>query len=176
MKYVIGDIGNTNTKIGFLDKNFNFVKILNFETKKIKNKIFLKKKLDSFFKKKNIFPSILLASVVDHAYIILKKYFLKKNFNVFEIQEKNINKIVKINLKKPKEVGSDRIANAVAAFKIYKKNCIILDFGTATNFDVVTDRGIYQGGLIAPGINISIKNLNKETDRLPIFKLKKQKI
>ena len=75
-----------------------------------------------------------------------------------EIKEKNIKKIVKINIKNRNEVGSDRIANAVGVYKRYKFNCIVLDFGTATTFDVVTKNGIYNGGVIAPGVNLSLKS------------------
>ena len=69
----------------------------------------------------------------------------------------NINKIVKINIKNSNQVGSDRIANAVGVYKKYKSNCIVLDFGTATTFDVITKNGIYNGGIIAPPKIIIIK-------------------
>ena len=77
---------------------------------------------------------------------------------LIEIKDKSINKIIKINIKNKKQVGSDRIANAVGVYKKYKSNCIVLDFGTATTFDVVTKNGIYNGGIIAPGINLSMKS------------------
>ena len=71
-------------------------------------------------------------------------------------------------------MGSDRIANAVGVYKKYKLNCIVLDFGTATTFDVVTKNGIYNGGIIAPGINLSLKSLVKSANQIPIFSIKKQ--
>ena len=92
-----------------------------------------------------------------------------------EIKEKGIKKIVKINIKNKNQVGSDRIANAVGVYKRYKSNCIVLDFGTATTFDVVTKNGIYNGGIIAPGINLSLKSLIYSADQIPIFSIKKQK-
>ena len=103
--------------------------------------------------------------------------FLKKIYKVKlrEIKEKKIKKIIKINIKNKKQVGSDRIANAVGVYKKYKSNCIVLDFGTATTFDVVTKKGIYNGGIIAPGINLSIKSLVYSADQIPIFSIKKQK-
>ena len=105
------------------------------------------------------------------------KKILKKNFkiNLKEIKEKKINKIVKVNVKNKKQVGSDRIANAAGAYKKYKSDCIILDFGTATTFDVVTKNGIYNGGVIAPGVNLSIKSLSKSADQIPLFSIKKNK-
>ena len=57
----------------------------------------------------------------------------------------------------------------------HQYNCIVLDFGTATTFDVVTKKGIYNGGIIAPGINLSIKNLISSADQIPNFYIKKQK-
>ena len=60
-------------------------------------------------------------------------------------------------------------------YKKYKSNCIVLDFGTATTFDVVTKNGIYNGGIIAPGVNLSIKSLIKSADQIPIFSIKRQK-
>ena len=64
------------------------------------------------------------------------------------------------------------IANAIGAYKNYKTSCLVVDFGTATTFDVVKKPGIYDGGVIAPGIKTSIINLNKSTALLPILNLK----
>ncbi len=67
----------------------------------------------------------------------------------------------------PREVGADRIVNAVAAFERYRQRVIIVDFGTATTFDVVSPRGDYLGGVIAPGIVISSEALFQRTSKLP---------
>lgn len=67
----------------------------------------------------------------------------------------------------PKEVGADRIVNAVAAFERVKGGCIVVDFGTATTFDCVTPRGEYLGGVIAPGVNISADALFARAAKLP---------
>jgi len=67
----------------------------------------------------------------------------------------------------PKEVGADRIANAVAATERITGASIVVDFGTATTFDVVTARGEYAGGVIAPGIGISLDALIARTAKLP---------
>ncbi len=91
-----------------------------------------------------------------------------------EIKEKNIKKIIKINIKSKNQVGSDRIANAVGVYKRYKLNCIVLDFGTATTFDVVTKDGIYNGGIIAPGVNLSLNSLVNSADQISVFSIKKQ--
>jgi type III pantothenate kinase len=67
----------------------------------------------------------------------------------------------------PREVGADRIVNAVAAYEQYKSGCIVVDFGTATTFDVVTPKGEYLGGAIVPGIQISADALYHAAAKLP---------
>jgi type III pantothenate kinase len=67
----------------------------------------------------------------------------------------------------PKEVGADRIVNAVAAYHKYKRDAIIVDFGTATTFDYISSKGEYMGGCIAPGIVISSEALFKRASKLP---------
>jgi len=66
----------------------------------------------------------------------------------------------------PQEVGADRIVNSVAAFAKYGGPCIVVDFGTAINFDVVSERGEYMGGVLAPGIGISAEALFSRAARL----------
>ncbi len=67
----------------------------------------------------------------------------------------------------PKEVGADRIVNAVAAYEIYKGPLIVVDFGTAATFDYVSQKGEYMGGAIAPGIGISTDALFQRASKLP---------
>ena len=177
MYILIGDIGNSVTKICLVDaKNFKLKKIFYFESNKILYKknliIFLKK----IIKKKNIFKTSLFASVAPVYYNIMKKILIK-NFNIMlkEVKDKKINKVIKINIKNKNQIGSDRLANAVGVFKKYQNDCIVVDFGTATTFDVITKDGIYNGGVIAPGVNISIKSLVSSANQLPNFILKKPK-
>ena len=67
----------------------------------------------------------------------------------------------------PREVGADRLVNAVAAYDRLKEACIIIDFGTATTFDVVAENGDYLGGVISPGINLSVNALYEAAAKLP---------
>lgn len=71
----------------------------------------------------------------------------------------------------PREVGADRIINAVAAYERYRSGCLVVDFGTATTFDVVTPKGEYLGGAIAPGIGISADALFHAAAKLPRVEL-----
>jgi len=73
----------------------------------------------------------------------------------------------------PREVGADRIVNAVAAVRKYGKPAVVVDFGTATTFDVITAAGEYQGGLIAPGIVISAEALYEHAAKLPRIEIQK---
>lgn len=73
----------------------------------------------------------------------------------------------------PGEVGADRVANCVGAFHRYGGPCIVVDFGTATNFDVVSERGEFLGGAIAPGMNVSADALFARAARLPRVEIKR---
>jgi type III pantothenate kinase len=72
-----------------------------------------------------------------------------------------------IRMDNPDEVGADRLLNALAAHRHYKGPLVVIDFGTATTFDVVAKDGAYVGGVIAPGINLSIEALHRAAARLP---------
>jgi len=74
---------------------------------------------------------------------------------------------ISIKMDNPKEVGADRIVNAVAAFAKCKRACIVLDFGTATTFDYISPGGDYMGGIIAPGASISAEALFRQASKLP---------
>ena len=177
MKVLIGDIGNTIIKICLAEiKSLKIKKIIYFNSNNISSKNSLKKELKKIIKNKSINKVALFSSVVPKYQLILKK-LLKKVYKIKlrEIKESKINKIIKINIKNRNQVGSDRIANAVGVYKKYKTNCIVLDFGTATTFDVVTKNGIYNGGIIAPGVNLSIKSLSSAANQIPTFSIKKQK-
>ncbi|MCD8048341.1 MAG: type III pantothenate kinase [Clostridia bacterium] len=71
----------------------------------------------------------------------------------------------------PKEVGADRLVNAVAAIEKYKSDCIVVDFGTATTFCAIKQNGDYLGGAICPGIKISLDALISRTSKLPRIEL-----
>ena len=68
---------------------------------------------------------------------------------------------------KPKQVGMDRLVNAWAAWQRFKRPCVVVDFGTATTFDVVNGKGEYEGGLITPGIQLTLNALAEKTALLP---------
>jgi len=75
----------------------------------------------------------------------------------------------------PRDVGADRIVNAVAAHARWPQGAIVVDFGTATTFDVITARGEYAGGIIAPGLIVSADALYRSTARLPRVEIARPK-
>jgi type III pantothenate kinase len=78
-----------------------------------------------------------------------------------------------VNIDRPSEVGADRLVNAVAVLRDYKPPAIVIDFGTATTFDVINAKGEYSGGAIAPGIDLSMKALHMAAAKLPRITVRK---
>jgi type III pantothenate kinase len=171
MKILIGDIGNTLTKLCLINEKSKIIKEYNIETKNLVIKKNLIKFINPILNKK-IKKKILFSSVVPKAYKIINKFLEIKKYEVYEIKKLPLKKLIKIKIEKYNQLGSDRIANAIGAYSLYKKNCLIIDFGTATTFDIVRNPGIYEGGVIAPGVKLSILNLNRYTASLPVFNLK----
>tara|TARA_Y100000590_G_scaffold469990_1_gene661165 strand:- start:1009 stop:1749 length:741 start_codon:yes stop_codon:yes gene_type:complete len=167
---LIGDIGNTEVKIFLLTSKKKIKKKFILKTKKI-SKYYINSKLNSLKIYSERIEKILFSSVVPSVYTKLKSYIkkkLKKNCN--ELKEKNLKKIIniKVNIK---QVGSDRIANAISIID-NKKNYIIVDFGTATTFDII-EKNYYVGGIIAPGVNLSLETLITKASLIPYIKLNK---
>ena len=167
MKFLIGDIGNTSTKICILNNDFKILRSYSFETIKMLKgnhlKTIIRKRIN-----KNLNPVFLFSSVVPKVFLNIKKSLKFSKYKVLELKNLNLNKVIKINVKNKNQLGSDRIANAIGVKKL--KNCLVLDFGTATTFDVIKN-GVYEGGVIAPGVTLSIKNLSQATALLPLINL-----
>ena len=118
-KYLVGDIGNTSTKISLLNKNFNILRSFNIDSKKL----FKSRNIELIFQKiplKNINNKILFSSVVPKIYKNLKKYLRNKGLRAYEVKELKINKIIKLNVDSFKQVGSDRVVNAIGSYNAYK--------------------------------------------------------
>ena len=168
MNFIVGDIGNTSTRICLLNKRSKILRSIIFNTRNIFLKGYINKIFEKFFQK-NVKKNILFSCVVPLAIKKIKSRLKDNKFNVLEIKKLNLKKLIKINIKNINQLGSDRIANSIEGKKFY--NCLIIDFGTATTFDIVR-KGEYVGGVIAPGVKSSIKNLSQSTALLPLFDLK----
>ncbi len=111
-----------------------------------------------------------IASVVPSAGKILKKRLQRLGVKT-RLVGADIRVPIKNRYKDPKQVGMDRLMNAVAFYHKYKKAGIVIDFGTAVTFDAVSAKGEYLGGVIAPGIDIALEALFQKTALLPRIRL-----
>jgi type III pantothenate kinase len=112
-----------------------------------------------------------ISSVVPHMATILENFCRKYlRHPPLWISAQTVKKMP-IRYDNPGEVGADRIVNAVAAFQRYRTGLIVIDFGTATTFDVVSDKGEYLGGAISPGIMIASEALYNRASKLPRVEL-----
>jgi type III pantothenate kinase len=167
--YILGDIGNTETKIFLVNSKYKIIRKLSFSTKNINqtklSKSFTQLKIDYRKLKK-----ILFCSVVPYTFKLIKLVLSKKTkLKSYEVKNLNLKSLIKINAKY-KQVGSDRLTNAISLVN-NKTNFIILDFGTATTFDVLI-KGTYWGGVIAPGVGLSLKTLSDKASLIPKIDLK----
>lgn len=112
--------------------------------------------------------SVIMATVVPSTLFNLKT-LCRKHFDIdpMVIGQRPTELGIEVRIERPEEVGADRVVNAVAAHKLYGGPLIIVDFGTATTFDVVEDDGAYAGGIICPGINLSLDALYMAAAQLP---------
>ena len=170
--YILGDIGNTETKIFLVNSNNKIIKSTNFSSKQINNKI-LKLKFNFLIKDFMMIKKILFCSVVPKSFNVIKK-FLSRNIKrrCYEVKDLNLKSLVNINVNY-NQVGSDRLTNAISIIN-NKDNFIIIDFGTATTFDVIINK-IYKGGIIAPGVKVSLNSLSDKATLIPKINLKKIK-
>jgi len=163
------DIGNTNINLGIFKNNL-LVKRFYIPTKAKNYTLPLKK----IFHKFRIDDAI-ICSVVPNASKVLEKNLKKLLKRQPYILGKDIKVPIKNLYRRPKQVGQDRLVNAYAGIKLYSSPLIVVDFGTATTFDVVSNNKEYLGGMILPGLGISLTALNQHTALLPEIKLNKPK-
>lgn len=169
------DVGNTNMVFGVYKDDELIVnwRISTYKEKTSDEYSLVFKQIFEFNNiNKDDIEAVIIASVVPNLYHTLKnacfKYLEKKPYFV---NAQNC-PIIKNLYANPDEVGADRIINALAAYVKYKSSIIVVDIGTAITFDVITDKGEYLGGAIAPGIGISSEALFMKTAKLPKVELK----
>ena len=168
--YLIGDIGNTAIKICLFNNDLKLINNVKIHKKNLNKKYLLKKLL--FLKKNSLkIKRVLFSSVVPNYYKIIKKT-IKEITKLDCVELKNCNLKTFINIKvNKKQIGSDRLANAIAVID-NRYNYIVVDFGTATNFDIVIKKD-YIGGVLAPGVELSLKNLTDKASLIPKITLEK---
>ena len=104
--------------------------------------------------------------------LLCRRYF---NCTALVVGDDDVDVNVEVMLPNPAEVGADRLVNAVAAHKRYGGAMVIIDFGTATTFDVIDENGNYFGGVISPGVNLSVEALSMAAAKLPRVAVEKPK-
>ena len=168
--YILGDIGNTETKLCLVSQKNKILKKITFLSNRVNNK-----QLNNLFKKNKIqfnkIEKVLFCSVVPNTFNTIKRFLLKKvKLKCLEVKNLNLKSLIKIKVNY-NQIGSDRITNAISLMD-NKNNFIILDFGTATTFDVLI-KNTYYGGIIAPGVKLSLNTLSDKATLIPKINLKK---
>ena len=170
------DVGNTNIVLGiYKEKELLVDWRLSTDHKRSSDEYGIQ--VRQLFEQNNIkisdIEGVIISSVVPNIMYslehMIRKYFDKTPIVVGPGVKTGIN----IKYDNPKEVGADRIVNAVSAFDIYKSSMIIIDFGTATTFCAITKNGDYLGGTICPGVKISSDALFEKAAKLPRVELSK---
>lgn len=170
------DVGNTNIVLGiYKGKELLVDWRLSTDHKRSSDEYGIQ--VRQLFEQNNIkisdIEGVIISSVVPNIMYslehMIRKYFDKTPIVVGPGVKTGIN----IKYDNPKEVGADRIVNAVSAFDIYKNSMIIIDFGTATTFCAITKNGDYLGGTICPGVKISSDALFEKAAKLPRVELSK---
>lgn len=166
---LVADVGNTNTGIGIYD-GARLLASWRLTSRREQTAdeygVFLETLLRTRGLQKRDITGIAISNVVPPVQQILEwmceKYFGLTPYTV----QPGVNTPIPLAVDSPREVGADRVVNAVAARALYGTPAIVIDFGTATNFDCVNARGEFVGGAIAPGLAISLDALTSRAARL----------
>ena len=159
------DIGNTSIALGLFEDEA-VVEVLRIPSDNNLSQEEYEVLINTILKTYEI-KDIILASVVDELTDrVGEALFGALNIKPMMVSNK-LKSSVPIRIDVPNELGADRIANAAGAVNLYKLPVIIIDFGTATTFDILNNKGEFIGGLIAPGINLQLNSLSNFTSKLP---------
>ena len=170
--YILGDIGNSETKLFLVNSKNRIIKYKSFPSKEMNNRV-LNNNFNSLTNNYSKIEKVLFCSVVPKSFSLIKKFLHKKiRKKCYEVKDLKLRSLMNIDVHY-KQVGSDRLTNAIGLLN-HKDNFIILDFGTATTFDVIIKKS-YKGGVIAPGIKISLNTLSDKATLIPKINLKKIK-
>ncbi|MFK7979486.1 MAG: type III pantothenate kinase [Saprospiraceae bacterium] len=164
------DIGNSNVSLA-INKNNDWIHFWRYPTIRDESPFFYTLKIKNDLLENDIdveeVEKIVLSSVVPSLTPVFKE-ILPEIFPVpMVVVGPNIYPYISLQIDNPNEIGSDLVANAVAANAIYKKDCIVVDFGTALTFTTVSKKGEVLGVAIAPGLKTAIAALFSKTAQLP---------
>lgn len=167
------DVGNTNIVIGLYDDT-SLLNSWRIKTDARATADELNLTFKSILNDQPAISGISLCSTVPAVLTELREMFAKNYSNIKTIIiEPGVKTGVPISIDNPKEVGADRIANSLAVFNRHGGPSVVVDFGTSTNFDVVSEKGEFLGGALAPGIEISLEALASRAAQLRKVELAK---
>lgn len=170
------DIGNSNIVIGVYDKDniiCNWRMVTRSEKTSDEYGIFILDSLNYNNINKNDIKSAIVSSVVPNVMHSFENA-LKKYFGIDPIiVGPGIKTGITISTENPREVGADRIVGLVAAYDMFGGPLLVIDFGTATTYDVVSEKGEFKYGITSPGIQITADALWQRTAQLPSVEIKK---
>lgn len=173
---LVFDVGNTNMVLGIY-KNKELIKYWRINTDKEKTSDEYGILINNLFQYENIdmkfIDDVIISSVVPNVMHSLENFCIKYCNKQPKVVGPGIKTGLNIKYDNPKQVGADRIVNAVAGIEKYGYPLIMVDFGTATTFCAISDKGEYLGGTIAPGIKISSEALFQRASKLPRVELVK---
>jgi type III pantothenate kinase len=165
------DVGNTNTVLGVFDGD-DLVDHWRVSTDPVRTADELAVTVQGLLGQSELFKvpdisGLALCSTVPSVLLEMRQMFRRYYADVpAVIVEPGVKTGVSVRMDNPKEVGSDRIMNSLAAVHLYGGPAIVVDFGTSTNFDAVSARGEFVGGALAPGIEISVDALSRRAAQL----------
>ena len=170
------DIGNTNMKTALFD-GMNMVQYWRLSTNRNRTSDEYGMALMNLLHHNGVAPEqvegIMMSSVVPQINFTIE-HMCRNYFGMEPMKiEPGVKTGINIKYENPRELGSDRIANAVAAYELYGGPCITIDFGTATSFGAISAKGEFLGGAICPGLKLAADALTENTAKLPRFELVK---
>lgn len=159
------DVGNTSTDWGVFH-NKKLILRLTSLTGKSSSAVF--KRLRPYRKKMR---QAVICSVVPRESDRLVKTMRRSLGLSAKVLGRDLRVPIANKVRKPRQVGMDRLVNALASYEVFKQGCVCVDFGTAITFDVISTKGEYEGGIIAPGIELTLNALAEKTALLPRIRL-----
>lgn len=170
------DVGNSNIVFGFFnEERKEWVKEFRIETKKDLNAFYFEKKLSLYFLENDLLASAVTAIGFSTVVPSLERPIVRFCEHFFPVTPYTIKGTsyggLAVYPQNPDEIGSDLMANMVAAYQLYQQACIVVDFGTALTFSILDDSGKVIGVNIVPGIKTAIHSLFLKTAKLPKVKM-----
>lgn len=168
------DIGNTLIEVGLYDRD-TYITSWRIATGANRTEDEMLSFIDYFLNQRNIkltdVDDMIISSVVPNVTPIFRKVSVKYFEKEPLIVDDEIDTGLRLDYHPPSAIGADRICNAVAAYSKYGGPAIIVDFGTATTLDVISSGGVYLGGAIAPGVEMTASSLYEKASKLPKISL-----